>query len=1705
MDKETTQSTILTTILHHLPMPTDYIPHFYLLKPQGKKRQRSSKNLSSCSLSSRWTTTTMPLVLNLMLLITLMTCIVSAPLFAQEVSLKKEDQVVLTGEAQDGKDDFTQINPVSIVYPVVMPPYTFENEQGEAQGLAVDLLRLWSKKTGIPIQFKSALWSDGLQLMREGKTDIHASLYFTEERDKYLDYAEVVTSSQGCIFYNKNLSNIHGPEDLKGFRVGVVGNSYHQEYMQKNYPGIALVSYLEFPQMLDAAQKGEIHVFIDDLGATIYRLKKAGLIDAFRYNQGGILYRNNFWLAVREGASELGTALKKGMALITQEERATLEKKWLPLSTVKTDDRLFVAMYRDFSPYTFINSEGEPAGLFVDIWNLWAQKTGKKIEFIFSDWKGSLDNLKKGRADIHSGLFYSDSRAEWLDYSEPFYETNSYIFYSIDQKESYDIDFSGGDKIGAIKGSYHEEHLLTMHPKVEVVTFTNMEKMLRNVSNREISACLTEYLSAMSLINRLGLTGEFNSTESIHLTQKFHWGVPKENPQLFSLVKEGFDAITNNELLKIEERWVSIPDKQYFSRLENNISLTKEEQNWLKTHPNIRLAFPQGHEPSLMKDDQGSVIGIMADYWNLLKSRLGIDVKYELAPISELPKMIKNKDIEGLLFASPKLIEASDLQAAGPEIQSYAAIYGMKTMATFSFPQDLLGKKVAIIKGHDHTDYAVSPIHENASLIEVESPLEGLQALYRREVDFFIGSIGNSYFVSKYLLFGIRTIHVFWDNPYTMVPAIRSDLPELAAILNKGADLITDREFNEIVDKWINTDKKELTLDLTEDEQAWLAQNYTIRVRFWQHPPYFYLKDGKVVGLAVDLLNTISENTGITFQYKNNLDNFSDVLKGLKEHTGPDLVGAMMPTPEREKVILFTEPYIDSPRFIFTRDDTLFIASIENLFGQKVAVVEDYVIHRNLVERYPDIDLLVFRTNEEALRAVSSGEATAFIGDLISTPTMINEFRLNNLKAACPSGLPDHPLALGIRNDWPELRGILNKAIEAIPVAEKAAIINRWSTVRIEHGIRFVDILKWISVVAGVATAIIFVLMLWNKSLKRVVLERTSSLTESEKRFRATFEQAAVGIAHVSPQGHFLRINQKFCDIVGYSHDEMLQLTFQEITHPDDLNADLNQVNRLLNGESNTYAIEKRYIRKNSGLVWIALTVSLVRDEAGKPQWFVSVVKDITIQKQAEEKIRENEEKYRTLVEQAQDGITILQDDKIKFVNPYLAKLQGYTVEELLNTSFTHFIAPDELPRIMDIYKRRMNNEPVPSVYESVLKSKDGTHIEVEFNAGLTEFNGKPANLVIVRDITGRKRAEQDLRSSQERSDKIFQASPAAMSITKLDTGEFIEVNQAFERILGYAREDIIGKSALKINIWKNLADRERLIPLYLKQGFLHEPGLKLVKKSGESRIVDAHFFLLHIGNEDLSIAAFIDITDQKLKEQEIQDYQQRLKELASQLTLAEEKERRRIAAELHDNVGQSLALARVRLAIAQKTSSADKLAIIIDEISESLLHASQDTRNLVFDLSYPTLNEIGLAAAISEWMEQQISVRHELKTEFLDKISKKQKLNMDENMLAILFRNVRELLTNIVKHAQADKVSVSMEHTGENLKIVILDNGVGFDYQKISVGGEGNSGFGLFSIQERMSDLGGSLIIESEPGKGCRAILAMPIVFESYQEDSQI
>ena len=203
-------------------------------------------------------------------------------------------------------------------------------------------------------------------------------------------------------------------------------------------------------------------------------------------------------------------------------------------------------------------------------------------------------------------------------------------------------------------------------------------------------------------------------------------------------------------------------------------------------------------------------------------------------------------------------------------------------------------------------------------------------------------------------------------------------------------------------------------------------------------------------------------------------------------------------------------------------------------------------------------------------------------------------------------------------------------------------------------------------------------------------------LRNSEAKFRATFEEAPIGMARLDIEGRILETNHILQQMLGLSGEELKGKVFTEFTHPDDVEIDTDQFRELISGKKNHYMIKKRYIRKKGTIFWARMTVSLVRDANGDPQFSISMVEDITERKEAEDKLQMSEEKYRTLIENIRDGVFVIQDGKIQYTNESFPRVAGYEAEDVIGKDFREFVAPEDRERITDYYFRREAGEKVP-------------------------------------------------------------------------------------------------------------------------------------------------------------------------------------------------------------------------------------------------------------------------------------------------------------------------------------------------------------------------------------------------------------------------
>ncbi|MHA4809994.1 PAS domain S-box protein [Flavitalea flava] len=272
-------------------------------------------------------------------------------------------------------------------------------------------------------------------------------------------------------------------------------------------------------------------------------------------------------------------------------------------------------------------------------------------------------------------------------------------------------------------------------------------------------------------------------------------------------------------------------------------------------------------------------------------------------------------------------------------------------------------------------------------------------------------------------------------------------------------------------------------------------------------------------------------------------------------------------------------------------------------------------------------------------------------------------------------------------------------------------------------------------------------------------IHNREELVESENRFRRAFEDSAIGMGLTSIEedsmGRWLKVNRSLCEMLGYSEDELTSMTFLQITHPEDLAKDLAAQDRVLRDESDTYRMEKRNIHKDGSIVWINLNVSVIKDKDMRPLYLVAQVENIT------GKI-ESQTRFQDLVEHFVVGVYIIQNNKLVYVNPMVIEETGYTEDEIIGMPFDKFIYPDDLALVTDIVDARIKEGIKTVRYEARIKQKNAGPLWYEILGGSTLYQGAPALIGTMVNITERKAVYDELKRSEANLKSIFDTTDVA-------------------------------------------------------------------------------------------------------------------------------------------------------------------------------------------------------------------------------------------------------------------------------------------------------------------------------------------------------
>ena len=462
-----------------------------------------------------------------------------------------------------------------------------------------------------------------------------------------------------------------------------------------------------------------------------------------------------------------------------------------------------VVCLQGYEPLTMISADGEPAGMLVDLWRLWGEKTGVRVRFLFTEWQESLEALKNGLADIHAGMFRSPDRQAVFDFSQPFYAIESGVMLRSDlgRLSKEDLD---GLRLGVLAGSFQEQYLLNRYPDVTAVAFARDDDMYQATADGEVDGMLGELPSFASQLVRMGLTGRFAPLPWFRFSERLHAAVAKGRGDLLRLVDQGLSAITLEELRRMEERWIRDSSARYLHPGVRLVRLTAEQEAWMGKNRLVRVAVDPGQGPAVFVGEDGSVTGAAPQVLDMVAGSLGVEFEYLPVRDTENPAdLVARGEADAACVFAGSMAGRGGLAESAPVV-GFPSVLVTSLQAPFiTGLTDLAGKSLAVFE----KDPRLSEIERDYPMIEVRpvpSLERGLEALCRDEVFAVLGDLGRVAFAIREQ--GLTNLKVAARTELgrgNYVLAVSSGNAMLLQVLDKGLESVADSERERVEESWL--------------------------------------------------------------------------------------------------------------------------------------------------------------------------------------------------------------------------------------------------------------------------------------------------------------------------------------------------------------------------------------------------------------------------------------------------------------------------------------------------------------------------------------------------------------------------------------------------------------------------------------------------------------------------------------------------------------------------------------------------------------------------------------------------------------------------------------------------------------------------------------------------------------------------------------
>ncbi len=743
----------------------------------------------------------------------------------------------------------------------------------------------------------------------------------------------------------------------------------------------------------------------------------------------------------------------------------------------------------DWPPFDYFEF-GKPKGLAIDHVKLLAKKLGLKVEFVNGfTWTELLELTKQKKIDVLPGLYRNIEREGYLNYTSPYYNGKLGIFSNKDV-----TSFQKGKNWKGVQVGIQTQHgsipiVKKLMPGIILVEIDSPAQLVQSLATNKLSGIIGNpllfyYYAKENQVTNLNLVGYVDLNKKEQLMTSLHIGVRKDWPILQQLLQKSMNAVTSEEMQKLESQWTGF---QSTTKLLKKIPLTSQEKAFLKHHPIIRVSNEKDYPPfDFTIGDQPQ--GYSIDLLNLAAERIGIQVEYvngySWAQLVELFKSGKLDLLHTLndtperrkygLFSEPFFWYKNYfiIREGDPEIDSIKELYG---------------KKVAVGKSWSQEEYIRSN-HPEVQLVVVNNINSMLDAVSTGRADALIGEEPVvRYFLKKrgtsdLKLSGWSKGFDKGQNRKLHFMAHKKN-PELISMLNKALTSLTPRELEELKLKWLaSEDYRESSspkfIHLTSKEKKYLAENTPLKICVSSNQlPYEQISStGKHEGIIADYFGLLLSRLNIkaeTYPTKS----WAESIKAAKLGRC-HLISSTNTRMQPNKSLLVTTPYVSFPYVIATTNDKLFIDDLKDELQNTFVAVAGGAVIEALKKQYPTIKITEVLTIHDGLQLLREGKAFGFIETPLAIGYTLQKESILDLKIAGKiSGTLN--LRIATSDDEPQLQAIFQKAIDSLTKEDKQKVFSHWISVKFEQRIDYTLVIQ----IFAVALLLFLGMLYWNRKL----------------------------------------------------------------------------------------------------------------------------------------------------------------------------------------------------------------------------------------------------------------------------------------------------------------------------------------------------------------------------------------------------------------------------------------------------------------------------------------------------------------------------------------------------------------------------------------------------------------------------------------------